>query len=209
VVPNRIATISLLDSSGKQTDLAAFRGRIVVLANFMTSCQEECPITTGALLNVEQALHAAHLTDRVSILEVSVDPWRDDPSRLGAYAKTFGVPWTLLTGSSVNLSKFWSWFGSFYERVKEGNPPDVDWETGKPYTFDIVHSDEVFVLGPSGNERALAEGNANVSGKLPKALEGLLSAEGKSDLYHPGFGSWTPAELLQQIGVVLGRAIPG
>ena len=82
VVPNRIATISLLDSSGKQTDLAAFRGRIVVLANFMTSCQEECPITTGALLNVEQALHAAHLTDRVSILEVSVDPWRDDPSRL-------------------------------------------------------------------------------------------------------------------------------
>lgn len=208
VVPVRIASLSLLDGSGKATDLAAFHGRVVVLANFMTSCQEECPITTGALLDVERALSAAHLANRVSILEVSVDPWRDDPGRLRAYAKKFGVPWTMLTGSVANLGKFWSWFGSYAERVKEGTPPGTDWQTGKPYTFDIVHSDEVFVLGPSGNERALAEGNADIGGKLPSALAGLLSAQGRTDLTHPGLASWTPTELLAQLGSVLGRSIP-
>jgi protein SCO1/2 len=122
-VPTRIATIPLIDQSGKRTDLAALRGRIVVLADFMTSCQEECPITTGALLVVNRALAAAHLLDKVTIVEVTVDPWRDVPSRLLAYSKTFGVPFTLLTGSKARLAELWSWFGVFYTRVKEGTPP--------------------------------------------------------------------------------------
>lgn len=104
--------------------------------------------------------------------------------------------------------KQWSWFGVFYQRVKEGNPPDTNWQTGKPYTFDIDHSDNVFVLGPSGDERALAQANADVAGKLLKALAKLLSNEGRKDLTDPGLGSWTPAEMLQAIGAVLGRTIP-
>jgi cytochrome oxidase Cu insertion factor (SCO1/SenC/PrrC family) len=207
-VPARIASIPLVNQSGETTDLAELHGRIVVLADFMTSCQEECPITTGALLSVNQALASAHLLDKVTIVEVSVDPWRDIPSRLLAYSRTFGVPWTLLTGSRANLAELWSWFGVFYERVKEGSPPDTNWQTGKPYTFDIDHSDNVFVLGASGNERALVQANADVGGKLPEALAKLLSGEGRKDLADPGLGSWTPAEMLQAIGAVLGRDIP-
>jgi protein SCO1/2 len=207
-VPQQTAKIPLISSSGQTTDLAALRGRIVVLADFMTSCQEECPITTGALLSVDRALRAAHLLDKVTIVEVSVDPWRDAPSRLRAYSNTFGIPWTLLTGSQANLSKLWTWFGAYYARAKEGNPPDTNWQTGKPYTFDITHSDNVFVLDAAGNERALVEGNADVAGKLPKALARLLSDEGQHDLEHPGFGSWTPSDMLQAVGTVLGTRIP-
>jgi cytochrome oxidase Cu insertion factor (SCO1/SenC/PrrC family) len=206
-VPARIASIPLLNQSGKETDLEALHGRIVVLADFMTSCQEECPITTGALLSVNQALASAHLLDKVTIVELTVDPWRDVPSRLLAYSRTFGIPWTLLTGSRANLEELWSWFGVFYQRVKEGSPPDTNWQTGMPYTFDIDHSDNVFVLGASGGEQALVQGNADVGGKLPKALAKLLSAEGQKDLTDPGLGSWTPAEMLQAIGSVLGRTI--
>jgi protein SCO1/2 len=207
-VPRRIASIPLVDQSGRTTDLAALHGRIVVLADFMTSCQEECPITTGALLSVNEALKSADLLGKVTIVEVSVDPWRDAPSRLLAYSKTFGVPWTLLTGSTSNIAKLWSWFGVAYERVKEGNPPDTNWQTGKPYTFDIDHSDNVFVLNTSGNERALVQANADTSGRLPKALAKLLSEDGRKDLTDPGPGSWTPAEMLQAIAAVLGGAIP-
>jgi len=207
-IPARIASIPLVNQSGQSTDLAALHGRIVVLADFMTSCQEECPITTGALLSVNQALESAHLLNKVAIVEVTVDPWRDVPSRLLVYSKTFGIPWMMLTGSRANLAELWSWFGVFYQRVKEGSPPGTNWQTGKPYTFDIDHSDDVFLVGQSGDERALVQGNAAVAGKLPKALANLLSNEGRKDLTDPGLGSWTPAEMLQAIGAVLGRTIP-
>jgi protein SCO1/2 len=208
LIPPSVAHIPLLDQDGHATDLAAFHGRIVVLADFMTSCQEECPITTGALLTVEQSLAAAHLLDRVEIVEASVDSWRDTPIRLRAYQKVFDVPLTMLTGTQQNLARLWSFFGVLYERVPESNPPDIDWESGRPYTFDINHSDDTFILGQDGNERALVDGNANVYGKLSKKLTSLLDAEGQSDLKNAGFGSWTSSDMLQAIGGVLGQSIP-
>jgi protein SCO1/2 len=192
-------TIPLRDQFGRSTNLANFRGRTIVLADFMTSCQEECPITTGALLVTRHELASAGLLKKVSIIEVSVDPTRDVPSRLRAYAKEFGVSLTLLTGSRAHLARLWKWFGVYYERVKEGTPPDINWQNGKPYTFDIVHTDDVFVIDSSGHERALVQSDANVEGRIPKPLASLLDADGRQDLSHPGFGSWTPRDMVQAV----------
>jgi protein SCO1/2 len=112
-----------------------------------------------------------------------------------------------LTGTKSNLAELWKWFGVYYERVKEESPPDINWQNGKPYTFDIVHTDDVIILGTAGRERALVQANADVNGKIPKALASLLDADGRQDLKHPGFGSWTPTEMLQAIGTILGRSI--
>jgi len=207
-IPSAIVRIPLVDEAGRTTDLAAFRGRVVILADFMTSCQEICPITTGALLTVERSLRAAHLQRRVTIVEASIDPGRDTPSRFRAYDKAFGVHWTMLTGSVANLDRLWSWFGVVYQRVAEGKPPAIDWQTGKPYTYDVAHSDEVFVLDRSGVERAVTAGNPNTGGKLSAALARTLNANGRQNLAHAGFGSWTPADLLNTVGSVLGQSIP-
>ncbi len=208
VVPKAIADIPLTNQREQPTDLAALHGKVVILADFMTSCQEECPITTGALLEVRRSLAADHLLGRVSILEVTVDPWRDSPARLRAYASMVGAHWEMVTGSVESLHKLWSWFGVWYERVPEGKPASINWQTGKPYTFDIDHSDAVFVLNRKGNERALVTGDADVGGKLPKSLAALLDRQGLDDLRHPGFGSWTPPEMLTAVGAVLGQPIP-
>jgi cytochrome oxidase Cu insertion factor (SCO1/SenC/PrrC family) len=209
IVPQGVARIPLVNQNGQPTDLAAFHGRIVIMADFMTSCQEECPITTGALLTVEQSLARAHLLNRVEIVEVTVDGWRDNPSRLRAFQKAFGVHWTMLTGSVASLDRFWSFFGVWYQRVSESNPPNINWETGRPYTFDINHSDDAFVLDQAGNERAVTGGDADVGGKLPKALAGLLDAQGRQDLQgDAGYGNWTPSDMLQAVGNVLGKAVP-
>ena len=207
-VPVAVAHIPLVDDDGQPSTLAALHGRIVILGDFMTSCQEECPITTGALLTVERSLAAEHLLSRVEVVEVSVDPWRDTPSRLQAYRKTFGVPFTLMTGSVENLARLWSFFGVEYNRVPESKPPDIDWQTGRPYTFDIDHSDDAFVLGDAGDERELVVGNADVNGKLPKALTSLLDAQGRQELRNAGLGSWTPSDMLEAVGTVLHRTIP-
>jgi cytochrome oxidase Cu insertion factor (SCO1/SenC/PrrC family) len=207
-IPGSVAHIALVDENGSPTNLTYLHGKVVILADFMTSCQEECPITTGALLTVEQSLAAAHLLGQVEIVEVTVDAWRDTPSRLRAYQKAFGVNWTLLTGSVKNLQRLWGFFGVSYEKVPESNPPDINWENGRPYTFDINHSDDAFVFDQSGNERAVTGGNANVNGALPKSLSSLLDAQGEQDLKSPGYGSWTPSDMLQAVGTVLGRSIP-
>jgi cytochrome oxidase Cu insertion factor (SCO1/SenC/PrrC family) len=202
-IPRRIATIPLIDQFGRSTDLAAFRGRYVVLADFMTSCQEECPITTGALLQVRDRLAKAKLLGKVAIVEVTVDPARDVPSRMLAYSKRFGVPLTFLTGSSTDVTRFWKYFGAYYKRVKEGSPPDINWQNGQPYTYDVVHTDDVFVIDSSGHERAVVQSDANVNGKLPNPLASLLDADGRADLKNPGFGSWTPAQMFAALTKVM------
>ena len=208
IVPAAVAAIPLTDQNGQATDLAAFHGRVVIFADFLTSCQEVCPITTGALSVVYQSLSKANLLNRVSIVEVTVDPSRDTPSRLLAYQNMVNVHWSMMTGSAVDLSRLWSFFGVQYGQVAEGNPPGIDWQTGQPYAYDVDHSDDAFVLGPTGNERALSGAIANVGGVLPKGLASMLDSQGVQNLKDPGFASWTPSDMLQAVSAVLGRNIP-
>ena len=208
IVPSAVARIPLVDQSGKPTDLAKLHGKVIVFADFMTSCQEICPITTGALLTVEHDIAAAHLQSRVEIVEATIDPARDTPERFRAYQRAFGVHWTMLTGTQANINRLWSWVGVYYQRVKEAVPPAINWQNHRPYTYDLTHSDAVVVFDASGNERYITAGNPNVGGKLPSALHGLLDTIGKQNLAQPGAGSWTPADMVGAIGGVLGQSIP-
>jgi cytochrome oxidase Cu insertion factor (SCO1/SenC/PrrC family) len=155
-------------------------------------------------MQVRVRLAKEKLLNKVAIVEVSVDPTRDVPSRMLAYSRRFGVPLTFLTGSRSNISSLWKWFGVYYKRVKEGSPPDINWQSGQPYTYDVVHTDDAFVLDSSGHERAVVQSNADVNGKLPNPLASLLDADGREDLRHPGFGSWTPAEMVGALKRVIG-----
>ena len=50
-----------------------------MLADFLTLCQETCPLTTGNLLVMDRAVIAAGLGHRVRFAELTVDPGRDTP----------------------------------------------------------------------------------------------------------------------------------
>src|SRR5215471_5142239 len=84
-VPAGIANLPLTDDAGRVVSLGALHGQIVVLADFLTLCQETCPLTTGNLLSMDRAVTAAGLGRRVRFVELTVDPNRDTPSRLRAY----------------------------------------------------------------------------------------------------------------------------
>jgi cytochrome oxidase Cu insertion factor (SCO1/SenC/PrrC family) len=210
-VPPAIAALSLVDEHGHRTALAAFKGRVMVLANFLTSCQEECPVSTGAFLEFEQSLRSDGLESKVAIVEVTIDPARDTPARLAAYEKYTGVDWTLLTGTQAQIDAFWNSFGASYDKVAD-RPTDVtaiDWETGKRYTYDMNHSNNVYILDASGHERFITAGLPSIHKPLPSKLMGLLSPEGVSNLNHPGFGAWSVGDLRAAVGSVLGRSISG
>ena len=103
VVDRPVPAIPLISSKGTATSLAAYRGKYIVLANFLTLCQDECPLVTGAFITLQSEARAAGLGNKVVFMEITVDPMRDTPARLRAYSKEFGADWPLLTGTPANL----------------------------------------------------------------------------------------------------------
>jgi cytochrome oxidase Cu insertion factor (SCO1/SenC/PrrC family) len=205
-VPPAIAKIHLENQKGQQVTLDQFKGRTVLLVPFLTSCQEECPITTGALLVAQRSIAAEGLSHKVAIVEVTVDPGRDTPDRMAAFGRLTGSTWPLLTGSSAAIGSLWHHFGIYYQKVAEGSPPGINWETNRPYTYDVDHSDGFVLLDAHVHERFIAGGMASI-GQIPANLEKLLDSQGKTDLQNPGGGSWTVTDALNAIGWVLGQRI--
>jgi protein SCO1 len=203
-VPSAVASLPLENQAGQPVTLNQFRGRAVLLVPFLTSCQEECPITTAALLSVQRAIRSDGLSKKVAIVELTVDPGRDIPQRMTAYANLTGSNWPLLTGAPDTLAALWRYFGIYYQNVAEGSPPGIDWETGLPYTYDVNHSDGFVLLDTHLHERFIAGGMTRIA-KIPANLGKLLDSEGKENLSHPGGGTWTVNDAVNAIEWALGR----
>ncbi|HET8673329.1 MAG TPA: SCO family protein [Thermoleophilaceae bacterium] len=193
-VPN----LALIDDRGHRTSLAAYRGRYLVLAPSLTLCHEVCPMTTAALDNLQSTFRRDGLGSDVAVAEVTVDPWRDTPARLRAYRRLAGVNFDLLTGTPAEIRRVWKFFGVYYRRVPQGKPPDMDWLTHRPETFDVQHTDGVFILDPSGHWRIGDLGMPYVGRKLPSSLRKLLNDQGVHNLRHPST-PWTPREALDDV----------
>jgi protein SCO1/2 len=201
-----LPSVPLLDARGRSVTLSAFRGRIVVLTPVLTLCHEVCPLTTGALVVLKQAVRRAGLGRDVVFAEISVDPWRDSPARLRAFSRRTGTHFTLLTGTERNLRRFWHPFGVAFLRTPEDSPPDRDWWTHRPLTFDVAHTDGLFFLDRRGHLRIALIGMPGVR-SLPPKLRSLLNGTGRRNLVHPE-APWTAHQALDDLGVLLGRRIP-
>lgn len=198
-LPATVESLRLTDQSGRQFTLADLHGSTVVLTDFLTTCQEICPLTT---VTMEQAAKA--LGPKVRFVEVTVDPQRDDPQRMAAYAALFGADQRVrfATAKAADLSLLWKSLGVYYERVA-GEKGAVDWQTGKPLTYDVDHQDIVFVLDASGHERWQADGTPNTVGEAPPTkLKDFLSPQGKQNLAHAADPSWTAKDIEEAVAHV-------
>jgi cytochrome oxidase Cu insertion factor (SCO1/SenC/PrrC family) len=200
--------VALVDQRGRTVTLAGLRGKVVVLAPFLSLCQDECPLVTGAFLALERDLRAAGLADRVVFVEATVDPDRDTVARLAAYQREFGADWELWTGSPAAVAAFWRPFGVAYQKVPEDAPPKTDWWTGQPLTYDVAHTDGYILVDPAGRERFVNASAPNQKGKLGPKLSGLLNAGGLQHLENPQGPDWTTADALASIGWLLGTTVP-
>lgn len=210
VVQDRpLPAIPLISSSGAASSLAAYRGKYVVMAPFLTLCQDECPLVTGAFIALKRDVDAAGLGGKVVFMEITVDPGRDTPARLAAYAREFGADWPLLTGTPANLDTLWRYLGVSVQIVPEEQPPKIDWYTGTPLTYDVDHTDGYFLIGPRGQVRFSDSNPPNLRGRLGKKLAGLLDDGGVQNLDHPDDPNWTLSDALQSISWLVGQNIPG
>jgi protein SCO1 len=210
-VPADIASLPLTDDQGQATSLASYHGKVVVLTDILTLCQDVCPLTSANYEAMDQAVAKQGLTSKVQFVELTVDPERDTPARLAAYRRIFNAPanWSLLTASPQVTARVWKFFGAFYQRVPEENPPGIDWWTHRPLTYDVDHEDVLVYLDPAGHERFLIVGLPNTLGRQPPpALQQFLSDLGRQHLVHPAPTAWTVPQALMAMSWVLGIRVP-
>ena len=176
-----VPDVPLISSLGAATSLAAYRGKYIVMAPFLTLCQDECPLVTGAFIALQRDVAAAGFGKKVVFMEITVDPGRDTPARLAAYSKEFGADWPLLTGTPANLDALWKFLGVSVQIVPEAQPAKIDWFTGKPLTYDVDHTDGYFLIDPAGHERFSDSNPPNLHGHLDKKLTNLLNERRSSE----------------------------
>ncbi len=205
--PRPVPSVRLIDERGRPLALSAWRGKWVILAPSMTLCHEVCPMTTGVLMQVTGELARAGLSKQVVVAEATVDPWRDTPARLRAYQRLTGADFRMLTGTPSEIGRLWHFFGVDHHRVPPSKPPDVDWLTHKPETFDVAHSDVLFFLDPAGQERIVGDGMPNAGGHLSGTLRALLSDQGRRNLAHPQF-SWSPGQVIDDLYYLMNKNLP-
>jgi len=204
-VPTSIQDIPLTNQLDQPVSLSTWSGKTVVLVPFLTLCSDICPLTTGILYQVQRALNKDHASSQVEIVELTVDPGRDDPARLAAYANLTGATWQLVTETPTDLATLAKFFGFSYQKVPEDNPPDIDWLTGKPLTYDIDHSDGFVIIDSKGVERFVNGAAPDFKGRLNPKLEKFLSPLGHQHQEHPPKPSYTASTVLGALGLSLHR----
>jgi protein SCO1 len=136
--------IALVDSNGARVTQADFAGQPAVIYFGFTHCPDVCPTT---MYTLAEALAQPGGYDVQSVM-ITVDPARDTPAVMGAYAHTNGFPSGLigLTGSQAQVDAAKDAFHVYASRSAiPGAPADV---------YNVDHSSLLYVV--DGNWRTVA-----------------------------------------------------
>jgi protein SCO1/2 len=200
-VPKALLDLPLTDQHGARLTLRSFRGKIVVVSDMMTLCQETCAIGTAGMLQAARTLDHAGLTRRIEFLSITIDPRRDDRRHLAAYRRLFGsLPnWEVATGSPADINRLWDSLGIWRRTVRLSPPYPRDWLTHRRSTVDIQHSDDLIFIGPAQRFRFEIDGPGSVRSPnaLPNRIYRFMDALGHRNVREPSAGSWSAGQVVR------------
>lgn len=120
--PQRLAMggpFTLVGADGQPFSSARLNGRPYAIFFGFTHCPDVCPTTLARLVRLRNQLGKGD--GAFDIVFVSVDPERDGPKEVGAYAKLFDSPVIGLTGSPAQIEQVKKQFGIFSQKVPDGS----------------------------------------------------------------------------------------
>jgi cytochrome oxidase Cu insertion factor (SCO1/SenC/PrrC family) len=160
--PAVLATLpafALTDQTGHAYGTRELAGKVWVSDFIFTACQEACPLLSQRMQDI--ARRTKHLGPDFHLVSISVDPDRDTPARLAAYAARYGaspVRWSFLTGPADALEATVT--GGFKVGMgKDAVTPDGGGET----FWQIFH----------GENLVLVDRQLRIRGYFPATTEGL------------------------------------
>ena len=129
------------------------------MANFLfTSCATQCPIIVSEVKRIQNALL---LRENFRIVSITVDPDRDTPEILSAYADRVGADpfkWIFLTGQKKNIQSL----------VQNGFRLSAA-DEGGTLGADVIHSSKLVLVDHLGRIRGYYD--ANESGEVRQAIK--------------------------------------
>ena len=100
-----VPDFKLTERSGKEVAMADLRGKIWIADFIYTTCTDTCPLQTAAMAELQKEFATQ---SNVQFVSVSVDPDRDTPKVLSAYADKHEADrrrWYFLTGQRDQVIK--------------------------------------------------------------------------------------------------------
>lgn len=137
---------ALVDQDARPFSTGSLRGNVTILGFIYTSCKEarECPLETSKFARMERVLRAG---ERLRLLEVTIDPQRDTPAVLGAYARGYerrDDRWTFATGTPETLGDLRARFAIAVTPKRDGS---------------FEHDDRLVILDAAGRLAATIDGD--------------------------------------------------
>ncbi|HEU5483112.1 MAG TPA: SCO family protein [Sphingomicrobium sp.] len=110
---------TLTGADGRPFPSSRLAGKPYAIFFGFTHCPDVCPTTLARLVKLRRELGRGE--DSFAILFVTVDPERDGPKEVGAYADAFGAPVIGLTGSPAEIAQVKKDYGIFSQKVPDGS----------------------------------------------------------------------------------------
>ncbi len=144
-VYGQLPAFQLQDQDGKPFGLADLRGHVWVADFIFTSCAEACPRLSQRMSDLQY--HLRNVGNAAHLVSFSVDPQRDTPLVLRAYADRYHARhdmWTFLTGPLDVLQS------TIVDGFKIAMQRTAVEDTG---FFDIVHGERFVLVDQEGRIR--------------------------------------------------------
>lgn len=144
----------LVDQHGDRVTLARFRGHPLLVTFAYAHCETVCPLLVQETLRAQRQLDAQH----PAVLVITVDPWRDVPSRLPAMAAAWHLPadaWAASGDTATVLEALNRW----------SVPHQRD-----PSTGAVTHPNLVYVVDAEGHVAYAVTGDASAVVQLVERL---------------------------------------
>ena len=157
----KYSEFNLTDSNGDFFNSNDLAGQILIVNFFYTNCPDHCPTMTSDLKQVYQEFEN-HIGINVSIVSITVDPWRDNTTILEEWKQSTKSNWTHLTVSDTQqsssemstLAQVWNDFDVGFkieENTTESNTSGRHHPSS--YDYNIAHSTGTVLVDHEGNQR--------------------------------------------------------
>ena len=143
----------LTNQHNESFNLTSFQGNVVIISFIFTHCSDTCLPTTQLLKNLSMSL-TPDLESNISLISISVDPFRDTPDVLTNFTSQNNITWTHLTGTWASLKPVWDDFGIWV--VPQNS--DSNNNTDSDENYSVLHNPSVFILDKDLRKRSLFTG---------------------------------------------------
>jgi len=134
--------LALDGTDGKPLNLAAYRGKVVLLAFGFSNCGEVCPITLATLAGARKKL--ADAAKDVQVVYVTVDPERDTAAQMKKYLANFDASFVGGVGTRAQIDAAQKSYGISSKKI-----------VGADGGYTVGHSSSIYMIDRAGGLRAV------------------------------------------------------